>query len=441
MSPVVALPRSDAPTCGERSRTTRRRVRRPAAALALLLAASRIAAADPVPRLDPERLRPIADHAAAAVATRHVPGVVVVAGVGDRVAFTGAWGNKQLRPAPIAMTADTIFDMASCTKVVGTTTAIMLLVDDGRLSVEDPVSRWIPGFTGGGREAVRIRDLLTHTSGVVEYTGSDELVRRSGYGGDPDALLQKICSLPLAYATGRGWRYSCLNMILAARCAEHAAGRSLHEFLTTRVFGPLGMKDTGYRLTADQIRRTAPTGRVVTGSDGYLDAAGALVPPWNGGGPFVKRIVHDHLACFYQNADHCGGNAGLFSSGPDLAIFLRMILNRGSFHGVRVIKPETVDLFTRRQSPAGVTAWCFGWGLLGGFPWTPDPDAPPDRRAIGHSGYTGTYVWIDKSAGLWAAILTNRVHADDSDASKRAVVDLRRKILDTLVKACDAYNP
>ena len=421
------LPRSDTPTL--------RRARRPLAALALFLAAARIAAAAPSPRLDPDRLQAIAGHAAQALQSG-LPGAVVFAGTRDGVVFRAAYGNRQVAPVAVKMELDTIFDMASCSKAVGATTGLMLMVEDGKISLDDPVSKWIPKFTGGGKEAIRIRDLATHTSGLPSYTGSGDLLKQYGPGGNPDALIDRICGLNLEYATGKKWLYSCLNFITTARCVENAAGKCLHDLDTERVYGPLGMKDTGYRLSRDQLRRAAPTR-----ANGILTAEGK-VPESVGAGPFVKDLIHDPLAHFYTNAEHCSGNAGLFATAPDLAIFLQMLVNRGTYRGKRVLKAATIDLFTRVQTPDGVgSTFGYGWDTCTGGTFCPKPGVPPDQLAVCHTGYTGTFVWADKNSGIWTTILTNRVHPADTAGPSRAVGALRAAVVRTVIDACEAYNP
>ncbi len=363
--------------------------------------------------------------AARAVAEGGLPGAVVAAGDAVSVRFLGACGRLQIAPAPVPMPPDALFDLASLTKVVGTTTAVLRLVEEGKLGLDDPVASRLPAWAGRARDGITLRHLLTHTSGLPAYTALDPIRRRHGPGPAPDALIAAIASLPLRRPAGAGVEYSCLNMILAARVAEEAAGTSLHDFLAERVFGPLGMKDTGWRLTRDQLRRLAPTG-----PEGRLVAAGALpeaAPP----GPFCEGLVHDPLARYYTTAKRCCGNAGLYSTAEDLGRFARMVLGRGVLDGVRVLRPETVDAATRVQTPAGMETRGLGWDVWNDPPFQPR-EAPPDRRpAVGHFGFTGTMLWIDPEAGTWAVVLASRLHGGDG----ARVEGLRREVVRAVVDA------
>ena len=386
-------------------------------------------------RLDPAKLKRIDSAAAAVLKEGHVPGAVVFAGAGDRVDFRGVYGSRRLLPAAEPMTAGTIFDMASCSKVLGTTAALMCLVEDGKIALDDPVAKHVPGFGVKGKDRITIRDLVTHVSGLPAYTSAADLRKENGAGPNPDAVIAKIAGMDLQYPTGSKVVYACLNMITAARVIENVAGKSLHALLTERVYGPLGMRDSGYHPTREQRLRIAPTTR----TDDPSATNGA--PPGGPAGEFIVGAPHDPLANYGTNDAHCSGNAGLFSTAADISVFLRMILNRGEYRGVRIYKPETVDLFTRVQTKAGIETRGLGWDVWNDYPFQPKADLPEGKQAVGHTGYTGTLIWIDKSAGLWATILTNRVHPDDSKESSRAVSRLREGVIRAVVEASDAYGP
>jgi CubicO group peptidase (beta-lactamase class C family) len=214
-------------------------------------------------------------------------------------------------------------------------------------------------------------------------------------------------------------------MILAARVAEKVAGTSLHDFLTGRIFRPLGMRDTGWQLTRDQFRRLVPTS-----PEGRLGAAGALpesAPP----GPFCGGLVHDPLARYYTTAERCAGNAGLYSTAADLAVFARMILGRGALGGVRVLRAETVEAATRVQTPAGMETRGLGWDVWNDPPFQPREAAPGRRPAVGHFGFTGPMIWIDPEAGAWAVVLASRLHGGE----KAKVEGLRREVVRAVVEA------
>ncbi len=358
------------------------------------------------------------------VAAGALPGAVVLAGDAQGARFSLACGSLQLLPRPVPMPADAIFDLASVTKVVGTTTAVMLLVDDGRLRLDDPIASHLPEWRDRPvGEDLRVRHLLAHTSGLPAYLSVAPLEKEHGPGPQPDVVIAAIARLPLRRVPDSGVEYSCLNAILAGRIAENIAGTSLHAFLTDRAFLPLGMKDTGWQLTRAQRARRVPTGRT-----GDLDVDGALaatVPA----GPFAAGLVHDPLAHYYATARRCAGNAGLFSTAADLARFARLILGRGELEGVRLLKAETVELFTRVQTPPGMDTRGYGWDVWGTAPFQPDPDRPAELLAVGHLGFTGTMIWIDKGSGLWAVVLASRVHA----GPEASVVALRRDVVQAIV--------
>jgi len=353
-----------------------------------------------------------------------LPGAVVAAGDAEGVRVLKAFGQLQSMPVPVPMSPDALFDLASVTKVVGTTTAVMLLVDEGRIGLDDPVSRFLPQWRDRpAGEVICIRHLLTHTSGLPAYVSVGPIAAQYGPGPNPEAVITTIAGLRLRGAPGSGVEYSCLNAILAGRVVENVAGRSLHALLTERVFLPLGMMDTGWQVTRAQLARLAPTGKA-----GRLEAAGRL-PSATGEGPFASGLVHDPLARYYTTAEHCAGNAGLFSTAADLGRFARMILGRGEFGGVRVLRAETVDPFTRVETPPGMATRGYGWDVWNQYPFRPSANSPPERQAVGHFGYTGTMIWIDKNTGLWAVVLTNRLHWDPP----ASVGGLRRDVLLALV--------
>ncbi len=370
------------------------------------------------------------DAALAQVVDREVeagrlPGAVVMAGTPEAVRFSRAAGSLQLRPVAVPMTTAAIFDLASVTKVVGTTTAIMILVDDGLLTLDDTVAQHLPEWRQRDpAEDIRLHHLLTHTSGLPAYLSVGPLQAAHGPGPQPEVVIAAIAGLKLRRAVGADVEYSCLNAILAGRIAENVAGCSLHEFLTRRAFGPLGMADTGWHLTRDQRARLAPTGPA-----GGLAAPGALA---DDAAPAVTThgLVHDPLARYYANPEHCAGNAGLFSTAADLARFTRCILGGGALDGVRIVRSETVERFTRRQTPDGIDSRGFGWDVWNTHPYQPKADTPLGRQAVGHFGFTGTMLWIDKDSGRWAVVLASRLHGPD-DAS---VTALRRNLIQTLVE-------
>jgi CubicO group peptidase (beta-lactamase class C family) len=407
-----------------------------AGVLSGLVLSSCVTVTQPVGETAPSRWGEDTGAAIEAVLARDVgpaklPGAVVAAGDAHGTRFLKASGHLQVLPLPLPMPEDAIFDLASVTKVVGTTTAIMLLVDEGRLALTDPISKHIPEWTGRPPgEDVRVHHLLTHTSGLPAYLSVEPLREKHGAGPRPDVVISAIAGLRLRRAPGSGVEYSCLNAILAGRLAENVAGISLHKLLSTSVFQPLEMMDTGWFLTRAQMARLTPTGK-----QGRLDAAGALAATTTAD-PSDEGLVHDPLARYYTSAERCAGNAGLFSSAADLGRFARMILGRGQLEGHRVLRAETVDLFTRVQTPAGMETRGYGWDVWDRHPFQPAPNGPEECRAVGHFGFTGTMIWLDKGSGLWAVVLANRLHRGQSTSAGT----LRRDVLRAIVEGTARHS-
>lgn len=360
----------------------------------------RLLAVEPMEaRLAPERLD------AAEVAIRSeihrgaFPGAALAIGRGSRLALLSgigqvSWGGAVVEPER------TVYDLASLTKVVATTTAAMLLVEDGRLELDAPVSRYLPEFSGGAKEGVTVRHLLTHTSGLPAWA---DLWARS-----PDAALREAIRTPLRRAPGARAEYSDVGFVVLFAAAEAAAGEPLPELLRRRVFDPLGMLATRF-TPGEGCAECAPTLRRKDGRD-------------------VRGAVHDPIA---RHLDGVAGNAGLFSTVEDLSRFAAMLAGGGELDGVRVLREATVGEFTRRQPGAGTRA--LGWD-------TPEGDgtgAAGERispRAFGHTGYTGTSLWIDPDRNTWTVLLTNRTYAPK--ASNR-IQSLRRRIHDRVAAAAD----
>jgi CubicO group peptidase (beta-lactamase class C family) len=343
-----------------------------------------------------------------------IPGCVVLVARKNTIVWEKAYGRRALLPEEVANSLDTIYDFASLTKPVATATAIALLVDDGKLSLDDPVVKYLPAFAQKGKTDVTIRHLLTHVSGLKAYLDMAAVAKEHGEGPDPDVILETICALPKNYKTGKGQIYSCLNFVTLCRIAEAVAGEPMHAFLKKRVWRPLGMKDTGYLLTEEQRRRAAPTR-----PDGSFDFCGR---------------VHDPLARYTITDKHACGNAGLFATARDLAAFAQMILNRGEYNGVRILKPETVDLFTSVQTPPDVRKRGLGWDIDSTYAYLPRGDVIPAETSFGHTGFTGTSLWIDKKSETFVIVLANRTHTKNGSVGK-----LRRAVATAVGRSIDLY--
>lgn len=312
-----------------------------------------------------------------AIAEKRLPGAVFWLERAGAV-YQRAYGRRAVEPKEELMTTDTIFDTASLTKVLATTPAIMLLVERGQVKVDAKVSEYIPEFQRDGKDDITIRHLLTHTSGL-----------RSSLNPRPEGYLSAIqmaCQEKVSDKPGTGFRYSDINFILLGEVAHRVAIQGLEEFTLREVYRPLKMNDTRYLPPAEWRKRIAPT-------------------EWDGTN-MLRGVVHDPTT---RRMEGVAGQAGLFSTAADLARFARMMLNGGELDGVRIFKPETVALMTSVQSPANVpTRHGLGWDI--------DSDYTRLRGTIfpigsyGHTGWTGTSIWIDPFSKTFWILLSNRNH-------------------------------
>lgn len=240
-------------------------------------------------------------------------------------AYHKAFGQRTTKPAAEAMTEDTIFDVASITKAVATTSAVMWCVDRDLCVVDDPVAKHLPEFTGEGREKITLRHLLLHTSGLqVNLNGT-----RPPFSRSPAEVLAQLCREKPLFEPGSAFAYSSTGMMALGSVIERVTGRKFDEFCTAEIFRPLRMNDTCFRPEGERLKRVAPTSSPVYGQ------------------------VDDTVA---RNAGNVAAHASLFTTAGDLARFARMMLKLGELDGVRVFKPKTVKLFTSMQSPPGLTS-------------------------------------------------------------------------------------
>ncbi|HXT40753.1 MAG TPA: exo-beta-N-acetylmuramidase NamZ domain-containing protein [Candidatus Angelobacter sp.] len=316
-----------------------------------------------------------------ALADHDCPGVVLWLERND-AAYHKAYGKRALVPAGEPMTEDTIFDAASLTKVIATTPAVMLLIERGKVRLDERVQAYIPEFTGEGKEAVTIRQLMTHTSGLRPDISTQP--PWSGY----DTAIRMACAEKLLSAPGAVFRYSDINFFMLGEVVRRVSGLNLNEFVAREIYGPLKMADTGFLPPASKLPRIAPTEKV--------------------NGRVLRGTVHDPTARFMGGV---AGHAGLFTTAADLARYARMLLNLGELDGVRIFKPETVRLMTSVQSPEGVPARRgLGWDIDSGYSRPRGKIFPPG--SYGHTGFTGTALWIDPFSKTFWIFLSNRVHPD-----------------------------
>jgi len=341
----------------------------------------------------------------AAVQDSAFPGAVLLVARNAIIAHFKAYGNmgygEYARPVPL----NAIYDLASITKVVATTTAAMLLVQEGKLDLDARVQDYLPEFTGAGKDSVTVRHLLVHASGLPPFK------RYFLENLSPGEIIRRILQEPLEYSPGTDTRYSDLGMILMGKIIEKLSGTTLDRFCRERIFAPLGMDETFFKPAESLYDRIPPT------ED----------DPWRG--RVVHGVVHD------ENAFALGGvagHAGLFSSAHDLAIFAQMLLNGGAYDRTRLLQPEIIAQFTRRQNLVPGSDRALGWdtrsaeGSSSGHFMS--------MRAFGHTGFTGTSIWIDPEKRLFVILLTNRVHPTRAN---RKLYPFRPRLHDAIMEALE----
>jgi beta-glucosidase-like glycosyl hydrolase/CubicO group peptidase (beta-lactamase class C family) len=336
----------------------------------------------------------------ASVAEKKFPGAVVAVGKNGALVHLRALGRLSYDEGAASVANDTLYDLASLTKVVVTTTMAMMLVDEELLDLDKPVRAFVPQFHGGAKDAVTVRQLLSHSSGIDWWAPLyKELSSRPAY-------VARIAGMDLAYEPGTKSLYSDLGLLLLGEVLERVAGESIDSFARKRILGPLGMKDTQYKPPASLLPRIAPTEN----------------DPWRG--RVVRGEVHD------ENAYAMGGiapHAGLFGTAPDLARFAQMLVNGGVYDHKRLVSRETLEAFTR---PAGVpgSSRALGWDMADG---TNAGGALMSKRSFGHTGFTGTSMWIDPERKLFVILLTNRVHPN---REPNPIAPIRRAVADAVVR-------
>ncbi len=347
------------------------------------------------------RLSVLPDVCDRAVDAGETPGGVFLAGVGAEVVTKLAFGNRSVAPCRESATLDTIYDLASLTKPIATATLVMQAVEEGRLNLIEPIGRWLPDVEPTPLGTLTPRDLLLHVSGLPAGCPMPP--------GDiePRDVVRAIAELGQDRPAAEAFVYSDLGFHLLADIVERAFDDcSFADLARSRVLKPLGMNDTDFGVGRADMARCAPTEAV--------------------DGVWLRGTVHDPVA---QQLGGVAGHAGLFGTASDLAVYCRMILGRGECDGTRVMAPATVDLMTEPVPLPGGVLRSMGWDVDTYYS-SPRGDVMP-RRGVGHTGFTGTSIWIDPTSGLYMILLTNRVHPDCSGD----VVRLRRVVANVTAAA------
>ncbi|CAN5501996.1 hypothetical protein BH11PLA2_BH11PLA2_03620 [soil metagenome] len=357
--------------------------------------------------LDRKKLDTIDALAAESIAKGGCPGAVIVVLHKDEVVYRKAFGQRSLEPAKEPMTVDTIFDMASVTKPVATGTSIHLLIQQGKLSPSDLVSKHWPEFAANGKDKVTVEHCLLHISGLTADNSAND------YKGGHDIAMKNIEKLKLEVPAGTRFKYSDVGFIVLGELVKRISGMSVDQFAAKNVFEPLKMTDSGYNPPKEKLSRIAPTGlrnkEIIRGS------------------------VHDPRA--FEMAG-IAGHAGLFSTADDMVKYCNMMLRNGkviesSASGMSVatlLKPESLRLFTTPHDVPPKGQRSLGWDVATSY-----SGQRGDRFAtgFGHTGFTGTSLWIDPVTQTAIIILSNRVHPND----KGNVSELRRKVAGVVAEA------
>ncbi len=325
------------------------------------------------------------------------PGASVIVGRRGAAVFSKGYGRLGWTKDALRVDPDaTIYDLASLTKVIGTTTAIMILYDEGRVSLDARVVEYLPAFTGGWKDSITVRQLLTHRSGLPASRDLWKLAT------NPQEARLGVVDATLQCRPGVCFDYSDLGMVLLGMVVENVSGVGLDRFVRERVFEPLGMTSTFFR-PADSLRaRIAPTD--VNPPRGY---------------PLRGEVADENAYALGGIAGH----AGLFSTASDISVFAQMMLNGGEYNGVRIVADSTIALFTRRTAGTRALGWDTADGDGGSGSYL-------SGNSYGHTGYTGTSLWIDPDREMFVVLLTNRVHAARARRPAKVISDVRADVSD-----------
>ena len=379
--------------------------------------------------MDPERLARVDAVIDDAIRAADIPGAVLSVVRGNDIVYLKAYGNKSVVPDTEPMTVETMFDLASLSKCVGTTLSFMQLVEGGYVRLTDPVKRYIPGFKPwadpetGEEVDINLRDLLTHSSGLSAYFEADLFVERFGTN-QPDSLIRVIATeVDRHFRPGSDFLYSCLNFITLQHILETVTGERLCDYAESHVFAPLGLRHTCYFPLEEDLRTPAR----------HRDLLPLVAPTEvQSDGSVLKGAVHDPLARLANGGN--SGNAGVFSNAVDLSRICMMVMNQGiarkdkklGFYeeDTRVLSPSTVRVMTTiPPENAPSVGRALGWDVKSEHSGLRGDLFNPEKTLM-HTGYTGTSLVIDLDTRTAIILLTNRVHpTDDGSVSRlRALV-------------------
>lgn len=317
----------------------------------------------------------------------NLPGCVVTIGYRGKIVLMQAYGDRQVEPERVAMTTDTVFDLASLTKPIATATSVMILLQDGKIRLGAKVSDYIPEFAANGKGAITIEQLLIHQGGLIPDNSLKD------YQSGKEEAFRRIYALKPYVEPGTKFVYTDVGFIVLADIVERLTGKDVHQFSQERIFGPLGMKETGYVPDASLQARCAPHNQ--------------RDEQW------IKGEVHDPRSYALGGI---AGHAGLFSTATDLAVYAQMMLGGGRYHDVRVLGTPTVEAMTApREVSSGIRG--LGWDKQTGY--SSNKGELLSDRAFGHGGFTGTAIWMDPEYDLFVIFLANRLHPDGKGSVNR----------------------
>lgn len=327
------------------------------------------------------------------IVAHELPGAVVLVGHRGRTVYRRAFGDRAVLPAREPMTADTVFDIASLTKVVATAPSVMILVEEGKIRLTDPVVRFLPDFAAGGgdRAKITVEQLMTHRAGLVPDDPIDL------YTGTPDEIFARKYLQPLTSAPGSRFVYSDVGYEVLGEIVRRVSGEPLDRFAEERIFRPLGMKDTAFR----------PVGKAAGSKAADVKDVARVAPTEQREGRWMRGEVHDPRAYAVGGV---AGHAGVFSTADDLARFCRMIENGGALAGKRILSPLGVLALTRPRFYGDGDVRALGFDVATGYSRNRGDLFP--EGSFGHTGFTGTSLWIDPSSRTFVVFLSSRVHPD-----------------------------
>ena len=364
------------------------------------------------PRFDSQTFDPIVE---SGVRRGAYPGAALVIGRRDTILFAKGYGHLTWsRASPAVDPESTLYDLASVTKVIATTTSVMILLDRGRVTLDAPIATYLPELAGTGTGGVTVQQLLAHTSGLRADIPDAELKALP----DSAALMRRVFAETPRVPPGTRVIYSDLNAILLGEVVRRAGGEPLDRFAAREVFTPLGLRQTMFRPPARLKGRIAPTG------------------VWRGHP--VAGVVNDGSAFKLRGVS---GNAGLFSTARDVARFAQFTLRAGTGpDGRALVRPETVRRFTTRTADFGhgTEARALGWQALPTGEQVSSAGTRFGSRSYGHTGWTGTSLWVDPDRDLFVVLLTNRAFAPRARRPFTILHEVRGRIADGAAQASDA---